>query len=314
MPEEKTVVAFGEILWDILPNATVLGGAPFNFTYRIHTLGDRGIILSRLGNDKLGKRARETAESLGMDMSCIQTDDSFPTGTVEVGLDENSNPDFYIVPCVAYDHIEMSEALIASVEAADCICFGTLVQRSEQSRKTLVRLPEKAPKAMKFLDINLRKECYSAETIAGSLEAADILKLNDDEVFRVAELTGIAVSSIPGFCANAMERWNLGSCLVTLGRYGVFAASNTGEKVYLPGYEVEVVDTVGSGDAFSAGFVHEKLRGATLEAACSTGNVLGALVAARRGATSPVSREEIGGFRRRTGVPRIVHPDFAKMM
>jgi len=157
----KTIVAYGEILWDILPGATLLGGAPFNFIHRIHTLGGHGIIMSRLGKDDPGYRANDIIRSHGLDDSCIQWDEERPTGTVEVDVDDSGNPDFLIIPDVAYDYIEQRADYLDITASADCICFGTLVQRSALSRATLYGILEHAGNALKFLDINLRKKCFT---------------------------------------------------------------------------------------------------------------------------------------------------------
>ena len=152
----RTVVAFGEILWDLLPTGPKLGGAPFNFAYRVNSLGDRGIIVSRLGRDDLGKRAWEQASSLGMESTFVQWDENAPTGRVEITLDENRNPDYFIVPGVAYDNVEVTQSLLDFAPGADCFCFGTLMQRTPTARRTLEQLVEASEKALKLLDINLR--------------------------------------------------------------------------------------------------------------------------------------------------------------
>ena len=166
----KTILSFGELLWDILPDCTKLGGAPFNFTYRADSLGDRGLMISRLGGDELGRQAFEQVAALGMDTSFLQEDPSYPTGTVKVSFDENNNPDYVIVPEVAYDHIELTDKLLQTAENTDCLCFGSLAQRSPQSRHTLANLLEAAEKALKFYDINLRKDCYNLDIIEFSLD------------------------------------------------------------------------------------------------------------------------------------------------
>ena len=132
-----TLAAFGEMLWDLLPSGRVLGGAPFNFAHRAASIGDRGIMISRLGDDELGREALAAMRSLGMDTTCIQLDATHSTGTVPVRLDARGSPVFTILPDVAYDHIEPSEEAEAAVDRADCLCFGTLVQRSPVSTRTL---------------------------------------------------------------------------------------------------------------------------------------------------------------------------------
>ncbi len=292
----KTVFAFGEILWDLLPTARVLGGAPFNFVYRVHSLGNTGYIVSSLGSDELGKEAREAVVGLGLDTTYLQTDKKHPTGTVNVFFDAHNNPDYYIVPGVAYDHVRLTDALLSAVRGADCLCFGSLAQRSPQSRETVRALIEEARGVLKLFDINMRKECYNKEIVLYSLGKADILKLNEDEAKELGAMLGIPAGTIPEFCSQIVQSQSLKYCVVTLGPKGAFAASNTGEQVYAPGYKVDLVDSLGSGDAFSAGFVDRILSGASLREACEYGNMLGAVVATQKGATQPIGRKDIEIF------------------
>jgi fructokinase len=288
-----TILAFGEILWDLLPSGDVLGGAPFNFAYRVNSLGDRAIIVSRLGQDDRGHRAWAQIQQLGLERSCIQRDASRPTGTVPVRLDEEGNPDFTIIPGVAYDCIQLTEELLARVPSVDCFCFGTLVQRSQASRRTLHELLAASPDSLKVLDINLRKDCYTPDTVRGSLERADILKLNEDELRYLGELAELGADALPELCGRVLERWQLTVCLVTLGGRGAFAATKRGEQVYVPGYRVNVQDTCGSGDAFTAAFIHHYLSRRPLAECVQAGNALGALVASKPGATTPVGEDEV---------------------
>ena len=135
----RTIVAYGEILWDLLPSGAVLGGAPFNFVYRVNSLGHRGVMVSRLGRDDLGNRTFGIVKELGLETSYIQWDSEHPTGTVEVRFDEKKNPDYRIVPAVAYDFIEVTESLQDLAAGAECLCYGTLIQRRQDSRNTLYR-------------------------------------------------------------------------------------------------------------------------------------------------------------------------------
>jgi fructokinase len=306
---KKTIVAFGEVLWDILPSCTVLGGAPFNFAYRVNSLGDLGLMASRLGRDDLGRKAFDRIVLLDLDTRLLQWDNETPTGTVQVSFDARNNPDCVIVPNVAYDRIEMTDGLADVAEAADCLCFGTLAQRASISRATLVEVLEKASTALKFLDINLRKDCFDERSVDFSLGQADILKLNEDEAHTIGRMLEIRHGSIADFCTAIVEEYGLRFCLVTLGDKGAFGLSSDGQKTYAPGYKVAVVDSLGSGDAFSAGFVHKILRGAPLEEAVGFGNVLGAIVATQTGATGPVARKEIDRFLAQR-VERSIHPEF----
>ncbi|MFW6188995.1 MAG: carbohydrate kinase family protein [Planctomycetota bacterium] len=293
---QHTVLAYGETLWDLLPSGPQLGGAPFNFCYRVDELGDLGLMVTRLGRDELGRKAWDRIVALGMDTRLVQWDEEASTGTVEVDLTDPNNPDFHIVPGVAYDDIEVTDELLEAAEEADMVCFGTLIQRTARSRRTLHRALEAASEALRLLDINLRKECYTRETVARSLRRADVLKLNDDEAGELASMFGFSEPDLRGFCDLAMDRWNLSHVVVTLGEAGAFAADEAGERVHVPGFRVELVDACGSGDAFTAGFAHRLLRGRSLEECCRLGNAFGALVATHDGATTPVPLETVREF------------------
>lgn len=310
---KKTIVAFGELLWDILPSCTVLGGAPFNFAYRVNALGDTGLMVSRLGCDELGQKAFEQVVQLGLDTTYIQWDDHLPTGTVQVSFGEDNKPDYVIVPEVAYDQIELTDTLVDAVSTADCLCFGTLSQRSEESRKTIKQLLEGAVQSLKLLDINLRKDCYTLETVEFSLQKADVLKLNEDEAYHLGRMLSISKRSIPEFCEQMLTKWSLEHCIVTLGEKGAFAMSGGGERVYVPGYKIKLADSIGSGDAFSAGFVNKLLRGMSISQAVRFGNVLGALVATKEGATCPVALDEINEFNNQNLV-RDIYPDLEEFI
>ena len=311
MNVKKTVIAFGEILWDILPDKTILGGAPFNFIHRINSLGDRGLIISRLGSDEQGRKAYEAVESLGLETEFIQWDKHHSTGTVKVSFDETYNPDYVIIPEVAYDYIEQTDSMAKIASTADCICFGTLIQRAEKSRNTLEQLLEKSSHSLKIFDINLRKKCFSKETIEFSLDKTDILKLNEDEARILSHMLELHETDIPRLCKIMAEKWSLRYCIVTFGDKGALVFSDKGQAVYEPGYKVNYVDSVGSGDAFTAGFVHAILNGESLQEACKLGNILGALVASKKGGTAAVHANEIERMRD-SGIERTIYPDFLK--
>ena len=294
---QKTVISFGEILWDILPDQTLLGGAPFNLAFRVNSLGDKGLIVSRLGRDELGRRAFDQVVAMGLDTSYLQTDQNHPTGTVRVTFDTDNNPDFVIIPDVAYDYIEVTRSLLEAVSAADYFCFGTLSQRSAPARQSLEELLDAAENSVKLLDINLRKDCYTVDTVRWSLERCDILKINADEARELSLMLSGGFDTIDRFSEEAVERYSLRCCVLTLAEKGAFACSRENEKVYIPGYRIELADSVGAGDAFTAGFVHCLLKDLSLSEAVEFGNILGALVSTKKGATASVTHSEIERFR-----------------
>lgn len=292
----KKIAAFGELLWDILPNGKVLGGAPANFIYRINSFGDQGTLLSKVGNDKAGREAREALRKLGVSDENVQTDYEFPTGTVKVKIDINGNPDFNIITEVAYDHIEINTEMIDAFSQADCACFGTLVQRYGISKNTLRELVHESPDVVKFLDINLRKKCYTAASIDDSLRMTNILKTNDEELLITKELLGLKNDNLKDLAQETIEKYNLNIILCTLGPNGAFCLTQNDVFHYDPGYQISLGDTVGSGDAFSAGFVHYYMNGYSIDEALQFGNAAGALVATTTGATASISKEEILKF------------------
>lgn len=292
----KKIAAFGELLWDFLPSGKVLGGAPANFIYRINSFGDTGTLLSKVGNDKAGKDIREALKNLAVSGENIQTDYEFPTGSVKVKVDEQGNADYNILTDVAYDHIEINTEMMEAFSEADCVCYGTLVQRYGISKNTLRELIHEAPDVVKFLDINLRKKCYTANSVEDSLKMADILKTNDNELLITRELLGLQNEKLKDLAQETIEKYKLNILLCTLGENGAFCLTKEGDFFYDPGYQIALVDTVGCGDAFSSGFVHFYMNGYSIEEALQFGNAAGAKVATTTGATSPISKDEILEF------------------
>lgn len=301
----STIVAYGEALWDLLPTGAVLGGAPLNFAYRANSMGHRSLMVSRLGNDDLGRKARARVVELGMNDGLIQQDDHHPTGTVEIYFDQAKNPDYIIIENAAYDYIEFSDRLARAVADAECFCFGTLAQRSAISRRTLNSLVSKFSGRFNLLDINLRKNCYSYETIKSSLNHANTVKLNDEELAQLAAILGLRGKTLPDRAQDLLNRADLAYCVVTLGERGAFAISRQGEQIYSPGYRVNLVDPCGAGDGFAAAFIHALLDGQPLIQACRLGNALGAMVAQQQGATRPVTYDELTAFMK-TNQPDII--------
>ncbi len=277
-----SIISFGELLWDIMPEQTVLGGASANLAFRINNLGDTGLLVSRVGDDALGRQARGQLQALGVDIRFIQTDHTHPTGTVNVTFDKDQNPDYVIIPNTAYDFIETDSSIQEAVRAAQCICYGTLSQRSPKSSESLQQLL-KLPGPIKAADINLRKDCYTTTTIISSMEAAHILKLNREEVFILKKLLGLSATGLPALVQELISKFSLDLCLVTLEDKGALAAGKKQDPVYSPGYQVNFKDQVGAGDSFFAGFIHCHLRGLPLARSCDFANKVGAYVAGQAG-------------------------------
>ena len=292
----KSVLALGEILWDVLSTEKLLGGAPANLCHRLQQLGVNARMVSRVGNDPLGEELLAGLSALNFDLSLVQRDTVHPTGTVDVTLSSDGSPTFVINPDVAYDYLEPTRELLEAAEKATVICFGTLVQRSERTRSTIYAVLEAASHATTFLDINLRKNCYSPDTIRESLKRADILKLNETEIILVSELLDMNEPTPPEFASCVIEHFGIQTVLVTLGAKGVYARSASGETCEVPGVAISVVDTIGSGDSFAAGFVYKLIQSAPLEECCHFGNLIGALNATKKGGMPDVSPAELNSF------------------
>ena len=280
---------FGEILWDLFPDGPRLGGAPFNQAVRLRGLGNEVVFVSRVGDDDLGRKALCEARSLGVDTTFIQRDTRHPTGAVKVTLESGGNPRFRILPGAAYDFIEYEEGLSRVAAESDCIVFGTLVQRTAVSRRALYAVLEANRGKRTLLDVNLRRGCYTRTTVRRSLEYADLLRMNEEEVKALAGMFGL-----PGGTLRVMEalieRFALEYCVATLAERGALGLAASGRACYVAGYRVKVADTCGSGDAFTAGFVDALERGASLEEALEAGCRLGALAAMVPGGTGRLPR------------------------
>lgn len=293
---EFKIVAFGEVLWDLLPDASILGGAPFNFTYRVNSLGNEGVMISAIGKDTLGEKALKAISELQISDQYIQINPEYPTGTVNVFFDEYKNPDYEIIKNVAYDFVTLNDKLEKLILQVDCICFGTLAQRNSTSRQTLHKLLKNFKGKYRFYDLNLRKDCYSTENIISSLKNADILKLNKQEAYKLSDILRLNKEGLAEISLELKKIYQLQYCVITLEEYGSLAVSFNGEVVYNPGFKVKLNDPLGAGDAFSAGFVDALLKGKSLKEASESGNRLGALVATKKGATPMITQDELTGI------------------
>jgi fructokinase len=281
---KKKVVGLGEVLWDVLPERTCLGGAPSNFAYVTTLMGDQGIVASRVGEDSRGLEALRRMEQLGLDIDHVQTDREHPTGTVKVDVDVQGFAHYEISHPVAWDFLEWTPRWQHLAETVDAVCFGSLAQRSEESRTTIRRfLGATSPGAVKVFDVNLRQSYYSQEVLADSMQLADIVKLNDEELPKIMSLGGFQHKDELTSAQRLISAYDLKLVCVTRGGRGSLLARR-GDSSEHPGFRVHVADTVGSGDAFTAGLVHEYLHGASLALMNEVANLVGAWVASEVGA------------------------------
>ena len=310
MKEQRLILGIGELLWDILPRgrraggiaiggpgasetstlAGFLGGAPANFSVMAGRLGDHAVLLSRIGRDDLGRQAMEQLDPMPVDASSIQIDSAHPTGQVTVDI-SSGEPNYQIQEKAAWDFLNLTEEWIHLAERADAICFGSLAQRSRESRHVIQTLAaETSSSCIRVFDVNLRAPYYSDEVVQESLELATVLKLNEGEMPGVLNLLGLPyvdeadgmqlrveaerlLGEFPSLKLVAVTRGNRGSLLVRRDEWNEH-----------PGIPVSVADPVGCGDAFTAALTHYMLRGASLARLNEAGNRWGAWVASQAGA------------------------------
>lgn len=277
----KAIIGLGEILWDMLPAGKQLGGAPANFAYHVCRLGGEGWAVSAIGKDANGQEIKDTLGSKKLNTLLSEVD--FPTGTVEVTLNEKGVPTYNIIEGVAWDNIPFTPEMEKLAESCAAVCFGSLAQRNSISRKSILKFIQSAPvDALKIFDINLRQHYYTKEIIQDSLAMADILKINDEELDIVSELIGFAGSSTEK-CRALISGFNLSLVILTKGAEGSDIVTMSEVLSHGAG-DVEVVDTVGAGDSFTAAFTLSYLNGENLEAALKLASETAAYVCTKHGA------------------------------
>ena len=313
--EPSLILGIGELLWDLLPAATgptiasadntaphgsphgSLGGAPANFSVMAGRLGGHAVILSRIGRDNLGREAIARLDPLPSDTEYIQVDSAQPTGIVTVDF-KDGQPHYVIHEPAAWDFLELTDDWVRLAERADAICFGSLAQRSLESRQTIQTLAaQTSSSCVRVFDVNLRAPFYSSEVIQESLELATVMKMNDAEVPLVLGLLGLPAHEIedPGALRNGAELLlnefpTLRMVAVTRGGSGSLLVTRETAHQH-PGVSTKVADTIGAGDAFTAAMTHYLLRGAPLEVLNEAGNRWGSWVASQAGAMPPLGVE-----------------------
>jgi fructokinase len=263
-----------------------------NVAYQTNNLGMRSRMISRVGSDELGQLLRTFLEEKGVATDLLQTDALYPTGIVNVHLDEKGIPSYEIVQPAAWDHIALTDEMIDTVRSADALVFGSLSCRSEQSKNTLKALVEAAP--LRVFDVNLREPFYSQALLEELLPKANIVKVNDLELVILANWYGIQGTEAAQMAA-VREKFGFERLIVTKGEHGAACLSDSGYTT-VPGVSVKVQDTIGSGDAFLSGFLSQYFAGDTDAACLRFANALGALTATKAGGTPVISQLEIQEF------------------
>ena len=290
MTHAPLVVGLGEVLWDVFPDSRQPGGAPANVAFQAGQLGGRGAVASRIGSDDLGEELHAYLDQRRLDLSAMQRDPDHPTGRVTVDVSDPHHPSYVIHENVAWDFIAADAALLAIAAQADAICFGSLAQRSPTSRASIhTALAAARPECLIVFDVNLRQHWWDADVVTRSVEASQIVKLNHEEVQTLAPLLNAPDDPIE-FARALLKRFGLRAVCITRAEHGCLLVSES-ESVDLPGIAVDVVDAVGSGDAFSAALIVATLCGWPLRCAGELANRVGALVATRPGAM-PDLRDE----------------------
>ncbi|MBU3813353.1 MAG: carbohydrate kinase [Candidatus Bacteroides intestinipullorum] len=278
------VVGMGEALWDMLPEGKKIGGAPANFAYHVSQFGLDSRVVSAVGEDELGVEILKNFHE--KKLNCMIETVPYPTGTVQVELDRNGVPCYDIREGVAWDNIPFTPALEGLARQTRAVCFGSLAQRSVVSRETINRFLDVMPDGegqYKIFDINLRQGFYTKEIICGSMRKCNILKINDEELVTISRMFGYPGIDLQDKCWILLAKYNLRMLILTCGVNGSYVFT-PGEVSFVETPKVEVADTVGAGDSFTAAFVASILRGLPVNEAHRLAVATSAFVCTQNGA------------------------------
>ncbi len=278
------VIGMGEALWDVLPDGKKIGGAPANFAYHVSQFGLPSLAISAIGDDALGKELVENfnAKNVKYHLDTVP----YPTGTVQVELDEVGVPQYEIKENVAWDNIPSTEELNAIAADTKAFCFGSLAQRNIISRTTIQKFLESIPKEndpLIVFDVNLRQGFYNKDILCKSMKACNILKINDEELVTVSRMFGYPGIDLQDKCWILLGKYNLKMLILTCGINGSYVFT-PGEVTFLPTPKVEVADTVGAGDSFTAAFIASILKGKSVNEAHHKAVTTSAFVCTQHGA------------------------------
>lgn len=286
---KPVVVGLGEVLWDVFPDGPRFGGAPANYACHAASLGADSRMVSAVGRDDLGERALQALRDQGVETSEVQRSD-YPTGVVHIQLDVEGKASYEFLDNTAWDHLEWLTELASLAERTAAVCFGTLGQRSRDSRETIQRFVRATPvSCLRIFDINLRPPFYANDTILESLHIANILKLNDDELPIVAKLCGLGGTN-RDMMRSLAERFDLQLVALTRGASGALLVRGEQASDHA-GVATSVIDTVGAGDSFTAAMTLGLLAGRDLESINDRASRVAAFVCSQAGATPSLPSE-----------------------
>lgn len=280
----EIVVGMGEALWDVLPEGKKIGGAPANFAYHVSQFGLPSCVVSAIGDDALGKEIIENFTSKGLDQLIAEV--PYPTGTVQVEIDQTGIPLYDIKENVAWDNIPYTENLDALAKRTKAVCFGSLAQRNVVSRETINHFLDTMPKdddSLIVFDVNLRQGFYNKEILCKSMQNCNILKINDEELITVSRMFGYPGIDLQDKCWILLGKYNLKMLILTCGINGSYVFT-PGNVSFQPTPKVEVADTVGAGDSFTAAFIASILKGKSVTEAHSIAVKTSAYVCTQKGA------------------------------
>lgn len=289
----KKIICFGEVLFDVFPTHRKIGGAPLNVALRMASLGINAQIISRVGNDEIGKELLHFIEENGVATDTIQVDENLSTGEVIVQLNDKGSASYTINYPVAWDKIEVTSVAKNAIANADAMVFGSLVCRDLVSHQTLLDLMNLAK--YKIFDVNLRAPFYTKELLIELMNKADFIKFNDDELYEISEYMNSPYHSLEQNIHFIAEQTNTKHICVTKGSHGAVLYYND-TMYYNSGYKIEVADTVGAGDSFLAGLLTQLLTGNDTQFAVNYACALGALVAQKEGANPKIGAAAIADF------------------
>ena len=290
MKSTFNIIGLGEVLWDCLPTGKQLGGAPANFAYTSNQLGNNGTVCSRIGNDELGKEILEELTAKNLSTNSVQIDEKYQTGIVNVKL-ENGQPDYQIVENVAWDFLELTEDWRELAKSADAVCFGSLAQRNQVSCKTIRGFIELVS-GWRIFDVNLRQKYFSKEVLNDSFQLANIVKLNHEELPVIAQILDVRGANIQSCLQNFIAKFDLKLICLTRGANGSLLLKQK-EVSENQGLKITVADTIGAGDAFTAGMTHGILHDWKLDKINEFANKVGAFVASKTGAMPDFTEFEL---------------------